>query len=119
MRVGYTQMGPHRADVVFSINGQEAGKVLSRGEAKLFIVMLISGQVIEFKEKTGNSPVMLVDDISAEFDEKRCIQAIDCLLSLKTQLFINSVLAETAEKIVGRNFTMFHVERGKVVKVVK
>ncbi|MEE9552209.1 MAG: DNA replication/repair protein RecF [Gammaproteobacteria bacterium] len=118
MKIGYTQTGPHRADIVFSINGQEAGKILSRGEAKLFIVMLMSGQAIEYKDKTGNSPVMLVDDISAEFDEKRCIQAIDYLVSLNAQLFINSVLAETAERI-NSQFAMFHVEHGKVSKVVK
>ena len=118
MQAGYTKSGPHRTDIIFYVDGQVASKSLSRGQAKLFLILLMSAQAIEFIDKTDRSPVLLVDDIAAELDADSLKMALTRLESLKLQIFINSVHQNTAESIKGE-LAMFHVERGKVAKMIE
>jgi len=118
MQAGFTRSGPHRTDVGFYVEGREASKILSRGQTKLFIVLLIVGQAIEFIKKNKNYPIMLVDDIATELDKSGLDRALSCLLSLKLQLFINSMLPEAMDNIK-KSPAMFHVEHGEVTKMVE
>jgi DNA replication and repair protein RecF len=118
LEAGYTRSGPHRTDIIFYVDGQIASKALSRGQAKLFLIFLISAQAIEFIDKNNRDPVLLVDDIAAELDTSSLNKALHRLSSLKLQIFINSVHQRTAESI-SDEITMFHVERGKVAKMIE
>jgi len=118
MQAGYTRTGPHRTDIIFYVDGKVASKMLSRGQAKLFLIFLISAQATEFIKKNNRTPVLLVDDIAAELDTQSLNKALARLTSLKLQIFINSVLECTAESIKGE-IAMFHVERGKVAKMIE
>ena len=73
---------------------------------------------VKFIKKNNRTPVLLVDDIAAELDTQSLNKALARLTSLKLQIFINSVLECTAESIKGE-IAMFHVERGKVAKMIE
>ena len=118
IQAGHTRAGPHREDVLFLAEGKETGRTLSRGETKLFVVLLIVAQAIVFIKRTDKRPVLLVDDITAELDENGRKRALDCLLALGSQLFINATLAEVANAINSPH-SRFHVEHGRVVKMVE
>lgn len=69
--VGYTSVGPHRHDVIFSINDSPALSTASRGEARTIVLALKFLEVAIIEQLTGKSPIVLLDDVFSELDTKR------------------------------------------------
>lgn len=64
-------VGPHRDDIEFKINGIDAVKFASQGQQRTLVLSLKLGELDIIKEKTGYSPILLLDDVLAELDETR------------------------------------------------
>ena len=64
-------VGPHRDDIEFKINGIDAVKFASQGQQRTLVLALKLGELQIIKEKTGYSPILLLDDVLAELDEVR------------------------------------------------
>ena len=116
--VGHTQYGPHRENVLFEVNDREAGKMLSRGEGKLFVMFLLAIQAREYRSRKGRHPVLLVDDLPAELDETARTKIMQILFAPEQQLFITTT-SEDLIDIKNMPRSVFHVEHGKLVKVVE
>ena len=70
-RVGHTTHGAHRDDYVFWFNGKEADGSASRGEVRSMILALEFIEAEILAGETGKSPLVLLDDIFSELDERR------------------------------------------------
>ncbi len=68
---GMTRSGPHRDDVRFAIGEAEAGAFASRGEQRTLALALRLAEVALSHERTGDPPLLLLDDILSELDEGR------------------------------------------------
>lgn len=68
---GVTRSGPHRDDVSFKIGDQEAGIYASRGEQRTVALALRLAEVAFSHERTGDPPLLLLDDILSELDVVR------------------------------------------------
>ena len=64
-------IGPHRDDIFFSINGNDARKFASQGQQRTMILALKLAELDIISEKTGDNPLLLLDDVLAELDDKR------------------------------------------------
>jgi len=69
--LGNTSVGPHRHDVIFSINNSPALSVASRGEARTIVLALKFLEVTIIEQLTGKTPIVLLDDVFSELDAKR------------------------------------------------
>lgn len=87
---GFTQSGPHRADFRLSINHRSAFTSASRGQQKMLIISLHLAQAIILRDKTGTSPIILIDDLVSELDRKNRNRLINYLSTLDLQVFITS-----------------------------
>ena len=70
-RQGHTLCGPHRDDLVFTLNEVPAHDFASEGQLK---TTLIAWKIAEFdylEASTGKKPVLLFDDLFSELDEQR------------------------------------------------
>ena len=114
--VGFTGMGPHRADLRLRINGLPVGEVLSRGQLKLVSVAMRLSQGHMLDLATGKHCVFLVDDLPAELDRKRRAAVISLLLQRKGQVFFTSVDKSSLDLSGADTNTLsvFHVEHGTV-----
>ncbi len=116
---GFTQSGPHRADIRFRIGGERGRDVLSRGQQKLFISLLFLAQSILLRELTGKHSLILIDDLAAELDETSRAILVSVLLSTNSQVFITatslSSLAGVWDELA---HTVFHVEHGNIEQVI-
>ena len=65
---GSSRFGPHRDDMDFLINGKGAASAASRGEQRTAVLALRLSEVNLSTEITGDSPVLLLDDILSELD---------------------------------------------------
>jgi DNA replication and repair protein RecF len=115
---GYTALGPHRTEIAFNYQGLRVEKHLSRGQTKLFAAALISAQLERLK-KNGGSPIMLVDDLCAELDQESSERMLSLLLSNNVQTFVSSITMPSWIKQEENNIAVFHVEHGKIKKMLK
>lgn len=122
-RVGYTQLGSHRADLLITVKGQNGADVLSRGQQKLLVCALKLAQGYVFSLITGRRCVYLVDDLPAELDEHHRSLLVRWLDTMKTQVFITGVEREILiggwRDRPGVELKLFHVEQGRVKTVVE
>ena len=85
---GATSIGPHRDELRFLSNGVDLGDFGSRGQMRTTLLALKLAEVGWIKEKTGEWPVLLLDEMMAELDLQRradLLQALtDCEQSLLT-----------------------------------
>jgi len=65
---GHTSVGPHQHDFLFHLDDKPAVSILSRGENRGAILALKN---TEYILKRDTSPLILLDDVLSEFDEKR------------------------------------------------
>lgn len=67
-------VGPHKDDFVFNINGISLRSYGSQGQHKTFQTILRFAEYFYLKDKTGKSPLFLLDDVFGELDAERATQ---------------------------------------------
>lgn len=68
---GVTTIGPHRDELRFVSNAIDVGDLGSRGQIRTILLALKLAEVERLKKKTGQHPVLLLDEVLAELDPKR------------------------------------------------
>jgi len=119
-RLGYTQYGPHRADLNITMEGVAVKHFLSRGQQKLLICAMLVAQGLLLNKQVNKRIIYLVDDLAAELDLHSRQKLISLLSQQKTQVFITAIeqatiwpfITEQAEIIA----QVFHVKHGEVSK---
>lgn len=71
IRAGFSTVGPHREDFDVIINHKSARAFGSQGQQRSAVLCLKLAEASCAKEITGEHPVMLLDDVLSELDEKR------------------------------------------------
>ncbi len=66
-----TSVGPHRDELVVNIEGKAARIYASQGQRRSAALTLKLAQAAIMKNKTGEQPIALLDDVLSELDEKR------------------------------------------------
>lgn len=110
MALGYTSIGPHRADLLVLYQGIPAAEYLSAGQLKLlsYRMHLLQGNVLH--QQLNQAPVFIVDDLSAELDQDNVSAVLDAMHAIGAQQIIT-----TLEPLPALSSTsMFHVEHGAI-----
>jgi len=68
---GLTTIGPHRDELRFLANGTDMGVYGSRGQNRTAILALKIAEVSWMHTKSGQWPVLLLDEVLAELDARR------------------------------------------------
>ena len=68
---GVTTLGPHRDELRFLSNQVDLGEFGSRGQGRTALLALKLGEVNWLRKKTGEWPVLLLDEIMSELDIQR------------------------------------------------
>lgn len=117
-RRGFTCAGPHRAELVFRVDGHAAENYVSRGQQKMLVVSLLLAQVALFGRSTGRRCVLLLDDLAAELDEAHRSRLLGVLEPMDVQIFITTVSRDVLAVQSWSPVGMFHVEQGRIREVV-
>ena len=97
----YTSAGTHKDDIEFLIGNYPIKKFGSQGQQKSFLIALKLAQYEVLKAKSGNSPILLLDDIFDKLDSKRVKQIIKMVNDSNFgQLFISDTDAKRTENVV-------------------
>ena len=81
---GFTTIGPHRDDICFMVDGIDLRKFGSQGQKKTAAISLKLSELLIMKEKSNETPVLLLDDVFSELDETRQKKLIENLKGIQT-----------------------------------
>jgi DNA replication and repair protein RecF len=71
LRRGTTSIGPHRDDLRVLLDGQDARGYASQGQQRTAVVSLKLAEAELVARRTGERPVLLLDDVLSELDLER------------------------------------------------
>jgi len=113
LQLGYTQFGPHRADLLIRLNKTTpAHDILSQGQQKLIVYALRLAQGMLLKQQVGKNCVYLLDDLPAELDVDNRRRVVSVLQDIAAQVFVTGVDREVLADLEGYpESRVFHVER--------
>ena len=112
IRTKHLGYGPHRATVDFYLNKKNEG-FLSRGEQKKLSIVFWMLQVLVLA-KENSDPVVLIDDISSELDQKKINSILDFLTNLNIQIFITDI-GNKELPLDPKKTNTYHIKKGIIV----
>jgi DNA replication and repair protein RecF len=84
IRYKYTTIGPHRDDIGFYVNDLEMKKYGSQGQQRTCALSLKLSEIDLIRNITGDTPVLLLDDVLSELDSVRQVQLLRYLNNVQT-----------------------------------
>ena len=110
IRTGVTNHGPHRDDIEIMINGKNAKSFASQGQQRSAVLSLKLAEASVLKERMGEEPVILLDDVLSELDSKRQ----DFLLNELTDCQVFITCCEKSNKEQLRQGKIFQLKNGEI-----
>ncbi|OGO49591.1 MAG: hypothetical protein A2148_11370 [Chloroflexi bacterium RBG_16_68_14] len=110
---GMTLSGPHRDDLLFTLDGVAAASFASRGQQRTAALALRLAEARFMTDRKGDLPVVLLDDVLSELDEGRRRAVLESLGEWD-QLLITSTDADRFDGGPPAAAAMFRVVAGQI-----
>ena len=114
LRYGSTTVGPHRDDVLLMLNDTDVRVFGSQGQQRTVVLSLKLAQLEILREERGEPPVLLLDDVFSELDQRRQEMLIIAVQGCQTFLTCTH-LEELREAGVNR-MQVYRVRDGQVTE---
>ena len=110
---GMTLIGPHRDDFSFLLDGKDLSVYGSQGQIRAAILSMKLSEVNIFKDKTGDYPILLLDDIFSELDINKRNKLVKYILD-DVQTIITTTDIEMIDDNLVKKARVFRVDNGKI-----
>lgn len=116
---GSTQVGPHRADILFfdSTSGDNLDTLLSRGQQKVLVILYVLSQVLYCSKSINDNVLFLIDDVASELD-KNFLSYILQLLDKNNIQCVLTMINKPEAFLKEEDYYLFHVEQGFTERVI-
>jgi DNA replication and repair protein RecF len=98
---GVSLYGPHRDDMLFSINGAAAGAFGSRAQQRTAALALRLAETGYIENEAGDKPILLLDDILSELDARRRGSVLETLGGADQMLITTTEAAGVTGGVLG------------------
>lgn len=109
----YITIGPQYDDINILLNGHKAKNYASQGQIRLLVISFILSQ-FEILSKKGIKPIVLLDDVLSELDEKRLDKMLSTWNLRNSQIFITGT---KMPEIKTKNVSIYNVSNGVLTPV--
>lgn len=116
LKAGFTQQGPHRADLKITIDSVNARDRVSRGQQKLLTAAMLLTQADILSTYRQIKPVLLMDDMAAELGQTYRQALAGEIKRLGVQCFLTFLSHEHIPETL-EDTRLFHVEQGRIQAV--
>lgn len=99
---GTSLLGPHRDDLAFSVEARDLRAFGSRGQQRTAALALKLAEVQMMREVTGDSPLLLLDDVMSELDELRRRTLLDALAGVNQALVTTTDWADFTPELLAQ-----------------
>lgn len=103
--------GPHKDDILVTIDGREARTYSSQGQTRTAALALKLAEREIYKNAAGEYPVLLLDDVLSELDPRRQEFVLNRIAG--GQVFITCCEEDRLPDLLGGK--VFHVEQGRIL----
>ena len=118
---GYTNVGIHKDDLEFELDGHQLKKFGSQGQQKSFVVSIRLAQFEFNYQKIGYKPILLLDDIFDKLDDQRVMKLVRLVGDNHFgQVFITDTQRKRVECLFDDtdiNHKIFEVDKGVVTEI--
>lgn len=112
---GATLYGPHRDELRFVANGVDVGTYGSRGQARTAVLALKLAELAWMRARSGEWPVLLLDEVLAELDANRRRDLLNRLDGAEQCVMTTTDLNLFPDEFRQRA-TVWHIQNGHVVR---
>lgn len=113
-----TTVGPHKDDLQFLVNEKDVKVYGSQGQQRTTALSVKLAEIDLIYEKTGELPVVLLDDVFSELDKKRQNYLLESIQNVQVILTCTGI--EDIIQNYSREGSLYYVKDGKtMVKKVK
>lgn len=116
LQLGFTGSGPHRSDIAMRWQGADARERVSRGQSKVIALALVLSLARLYAERHGRWPLLLLDDLCSELDQRHASSVLGALREAGAQALITGV--SRPEWAADPADALFHVERGAITPLL-
>jgi DNA replication and repair protein RecF len=111
---GITLVGPHRDDLVLTLNDLPARGYASHGESWSFALALkLAAAAVLRRDSNAGDPVLILDDVFAELDEARRSRLASAVDNFE-QVLITAAVESDVPEALARN--RVHIRAGQIVE---
>jgi len=110
---GLTTIGPHRDELRFISNSIDLGEFGSRGQARTALLALKLAEVAWLKHRTGDWPVLLLDEILAELDHQRRTDLLGALAECEQGMLTTTDISLFDPAFI-QNCVLWRVQEGSI-----
>lgn len=114
---GNTLIGPHKDNFCFYLNENNLSLYGSQGQLKMSILALKMAEIDVFKKITGETPVLLLDDIFSELDIEKRNKLIKFLNDDIQTIMTTTDLSEIDDELVSIA-NVYRIENGIIVEKI-
>lgn len=107
--------GPHRDDLCFTVNGSNLRSYGSQGQQRSAVLSLKLAEIDFIKKKTGDTPILLLDDVLSELDSSRQKKLLAGIAGIQTIITCTGL-----EELLDNKFKIdktFFINKGHVLEV--
>ena len=113
---GVTTLGPHRDELRFLSNQIDLGDYGSRGQGRTALLAMKLAEVNWLRQRTGEWPVLLLDEIMSELDPQRRADLLAALAECDQAMLTSTDLSMFEEDFV-QNHHVWQVIDGSVKQI--
>lgn len=112
MHKGSTSVGPHRDDMLLTINDIDVRSFGSQGQQRTTVLSMKLSELELMKEDIGEYPVLLLDDVMSELDSDRQRMLMEHICGIQTLITCTDI--ESILQITEKEKETYHVSNGKL-----
>jgi DNA replication and repair protein RecF len=105
--------GPHRDDITLTLDGRSLATYGSQGQQRTAILALKLAEYATLRDRSGEAPLLLLDDVLSELDDERAAAFVDGLGGYE-QVFLTAVQLPAALRSGAH---VYAIERARVASV--
>jgi len=112
---GYTVSGPHRDDLAVYINDADSRQFGSQGQQRTAALAMRLAELKLIEKETSKKPILLLDDVLSELDEKRQTYLIDAMKDVQVFITATGIDECLLSRLPGGS--LFNISGGQVKKL--
>lgn len=111
---GSSLVGPHKHDIKFLLAGNDSRFYSSQGQQRALILALKIAQIVYHHSVHKTYPVLLLDDVLSELDEKKRVNLMKFLEGISAQILITSTDLAWSDHFGFDRNSIYYVNGGHV-----
>lgn len=112
VKLEYTSVGIHRDDIKILANNIDIRKFGSQGQQKTVVLSLKLAELAMFYQKTGEHPILILDDVLSELDKTRQEALFARIGDVQTLITCTEFGVESI-----KNYKIFHIKDKSIKEI--